>query len=95
MTHKKVTADSTGSAPDGEHALVQKLRSIVDHPEDHTVGSLAAAVDQALSELMMFRERIDLLADKDTAKTKGPKTPAPASGAAEIAPGFATSRRAS
>ena len=67
----------------GDHALTKKIRNIVEHPEQHSVGELAAAVDQALTELMMFRERLDLLDAKETAKSKGPKTPTPASGPAE------------
>jgi hypothetical protein len=95
MAKKKfTTAESTGAA-EGEHALTTKLRDLVEHPENHTVGALAAAVDQALSELMMFRDRLDLLDDHGTKTTKGPKAPTPVSAPAEASVGLSTARRAS
>jgi hypothetical protein len=90
MAHKKIKKDSVATA--GDHPLTSTIRDIVEHPENHTVGALAAAVDQALSELMMFRDRLDLLDDKDAGKAKGPTGSAPA---ATTSPEASRSRRAS
>lgn len=90
MADKNKARDVKSTA--GEHALTSKIRDIVEHPEQHSVGELAAAVDQALTELMMFRERLDLL-DSAAPGAKGRKTPSPVSGSQDAAtPG--KSRRA-